>query len=405
MKKKLLAVLLIPAAMTQVIANDQFADFKRQQQQAGTEYIAQQQQEFEQYKKELNEGFKDFKQTYLEESRKYRQQKTEQWGSHKESGPKVWVNYAPNGHVRESVNFETGVVEVEVLANKTDSIAEIKQQAKQAVSALLTTTEKQAFENDIVAQKVEAKLKQHTTVVKTGKPSATRQVIAPLVSAVSQADKEAIARLADDFIASVTTEVIETGVPAEKKIVKLTFKIPENLSAKANRYSTRVQQIAERENIPVSLVFAVIETESNFNPLAKSHVPAYGLMQIVPVSAGKDASKYLFGKAKVLSPSYLYNSDNNIAIGGAYLHILYHRYLSKIDDSTSRLFCTIAAYNTGAGNVARSFIGIANVSKATSKINAMSASEVYKHLRKNLPHDETKKYIKSVATRLTKYQS
>lgn len=398
-------MLLVSVAMTQVIANDEFADYKRQQQQIKQDYVSGQLQAFEQYKKELNAGFEDFKQTYLEESRKYREQITERWGSYKESGPKVWVNYAQNGKVRESVNFETGVVEVEVLADKTASIVEIKQQAKQAVSTLLSTTEKQAFENDVVAQKVEAKLQQHTTVVKTGKPSATRQVMVPLVSVVSQADKEAIASLADDFIASVTTEVIEKEAPAEKKIVKLTFKIPENLSAKANKYSTRVQQIAERENVPVSLVFAVIETESNFNPLAKSHVPAYGLMQIVPVSAGKDASKYLFGKEKVLSPSYLYNSDNNIAIGGAYLHILYHRYLSKIDDSTSRLFCTIAAYNTGAGNVARSFVGVPSVSKATSKINSMSASEVYQHLRKNLPHDETKKYIKRVATRLSKYQS
>ncbi|NOR81031.1 MAG: DUF3393 domain-containing protein, partial [Methyloprofundus sp.] len=388
MKKKLLAMLLVSVAMTPVIANDEFADYKRQQEKIKQDYVSGQVQAFEQYKKELNAGFDDFKQTYLEESRKYREQITERWGSYKESGPKVWVNYAQNGKIRESVNFETGVVEVEVLADKTDSMAEIKQQARQAVSTLLSTTEKQAFENDVVAQKVEEKLQQHTTVVKTGKPSATRQVMLPLVSAVSQADKEAIANLADAFIASVSTEVIEQAVPAEKKIVKLTFKIPENLSAKADKYSTRVQQIAERENIPVSLVFAVIETESNFNPLAKSHVPAYGLMQIVPVSAGKDASKYLFGKEKVLSPSYLYNSDNNIAIGGAYLHILYHRYLSKINDSTSRLFCTIAAYNTGAGNVARSFIGIANVSKATSKINSMSASEVYQHLRKNLPHDE-----------------
>jgi len=239
-------------------------------------------------------------------------------------------------------------------------------------------------------------------VVKTGTPSAQKKVMTPLVSGIHQASKSEVEKLANQFIASA--KVSETKLADQQKVVKLTFKIPEKLSDKAARYSARVQQIATKEDIPVSLVFAVIETESNFNPLAKSHIPAYGLMQIVPVSAGKDASKYLFGKEKVLSPSYLYNSDNNIAIGGAYLHILYHRYLSKIDDSTSRLFCTIAAYNTGAGNVARSFTGSSNINKASEKINTMSANEVYRHLRKNLPHDETKKYIKRVATRLAKYQ-
>jgi len=79
--------------------------------------------------------------------------------------------------------------------------------------------------------------------------------------------------------------------------------------------------------------------------------------------------------------------------------------LRKIDDSTSRLFCTIAAYNTGAGNVAKSFIGSYNLNKAAQKINTLSPVEVYRNLRKNLPHDETKDYIKRVAMRLAKYQN
>ena len=82
-------------------------------------------------------------------------------------------------------------------------------------------------------------------------------------------------------------------------------------------------------------------------------MPAYGLMQIVPESAGKDATQQLFGQPKLLAPSYLYNSDNNIQVGTTYLNILYYRYLRKIENPTSRLYCTIAAYNTGAGNVAK----------------------------------------------------
>ena len=153
------------------------------------------------------------------------------------------------------------------------------------------------------------------------------------------------------------------------------------------------------------IVFAVVESESYFNPMAKSPIPAYGLMQIVPASAGKDATAYLFGKAKILAPSYLYNGNNNIEIGSAYLHILYFNYLDGITDPVSRLYCTIAAYNTGAGNVARAFVGSTNISKATAKINTMSPKEVYARLRKHLPHDETRQYVKNVSVRMQKYQA
>ncbi|BCG64024.1 MAG: membrane-bound lytic murein transglycosylase C [Methyloprofundus sp.] len=400
MNIKLMPVLLLLTAPA--VADNAFDAYKKQQQQAATNYSTTTKQDFEQYKKALDAGFKDLQQTYLQESKRYRAQVTKQWGSFKESDKTTWVNYASNGRVRESVNFETGTVEVEFLAYKTDSAANLKQQAQQSVVNLLTTTEQQAFANDVVAQKVETKIKQHSDVVKTGKPSANTLVMAPLVAKVELTNKPAVTQLANTLVSSATTET--KPINAKQQIVKVSFKIPKKLSAKASKYSARVQQIAKKEKIPEALVYAVIETESNFNPLAKSHIPAYGLMQIVPVSAGKDATKYLFGKTKVLAPSYLYNSNNNIAVGGAYLHILYYSYLRKIEDSTSRLFCTIAAYNTGAGNVAKSFIGSYNINKAITKINKMSASEVYRHLRKHLPHDETKHYIKRVATRMAKYQ-
>jgi len=170
-----------------------------------------------------------------------------------------------------------------------------------------------------------------------------------------------------------------------KKVLAIKFTIPVNVPAKSRLYINTAQKIAKREKLPLPLVMAIMEAESAFNPLAKSSVPAYGLMQIVPVSAGMDASKYLYGKAKILSPSFLYNSDNNIAVGGAYLHILYYNYLKRIDDPTSRLYCVIAAYNTGAANVAKVFIGNSNINRAAGSINKLSPQAVYRKLRKKLP--------------------
>ncbi len=395
--------MLLVMVATQAVAENEFEAY-RAKQQANTEfddYKKTVNQEFSDYKTALEAGFNDFQKTYEQASKQYNQEMTQKWGSSKSSDKKSWVNYEKNGDVRESVDFSTGIVVVEVLANKGDSLATIQAKAQENISKLLLTTEKQAFNNDVVAQKVEEQIKQHKEVVKTGEPSTTTKVMQGLVGNISEPEAT---QQAANFVSKAKVETTELK-DKEKKVVKLTFKIPDNLSAKAAQYSQRIQQIAKKEKIPVALMYAVMETESNFNPRAKSHVPAYGLMQIVPVSAGKDATKYLFGKEKVLAPSYLYNSDKNIEIGGAYLHILYHRYLRKIDDTTSRLFCTIAAYNTGAGNVAKTFIGTYNINKAAKTINTFSASDVYKTLRRQLPHDETRQYIKRVATRLAKYQS
>lgn len=384
-----------------VLNAENFSDFKAQEQKEASRYQENTEREFEQYKLELEVGFKDFQKTYVEESIKYSQKMTKHWGDYKESSKEVWVNYSQDGQTRKSVNFKTGAVEIEILVEKKTSQNKAVKLLQEGVKSLLATTEKQAFENDIVAQKVEKVLKAHPTVVKTAVLSSKEKVMEPLVKSLKTADDLVIEELAKYVTQSAS---VNSRKVKDKKLVSLAFTIPENLFSKVDRYSARVIEVAEKEKVPIALVYAVIETESNFNPRAKSHVPAYGLMQIVPVSAGKDATQYLFGRATILAPSYLYNGNKNIEIGGAYLHILYHRYLKKIEDRTSRLFCTIAAYNTGAGNVAKSFIGTYNINKAIKKINQLSPRDVYRHLRKYLPHDETKDYVQKVARRMAKYQ-
>jgi membrane-bound lytic murein transglycosylase C len=101
---------------------------------------------------------------------------------------------------------------------------------------------------------------------------------------------------------------------------------------------------------------------------------------------------------------YLYNSSNNIEMGSAYLHILYYRYLKKIDNPTSRLYCTIAAYNTGSGNIAYAFTKNHNISQAAKKINKMKPQAVYNHLIAHLKYDEAKNYLKRVSKRVISYK-
>lgn len=201
--------------------------------------------------------------------------------------------------------------------------------------------------------------------------------------------------------------IVTTLTSAANNQRKVTVTIPlraDYLSERAKRYDQAVLDEADRRGLPASLIYAIMETESHFNPRARSHVPAFGLMQLVPKSGGVDAYNYVYGEKKILAPEYFFQPDQNVELGTAYLDLLFRRYLRSITDEQSRLYCTIAAYNTGAGNVAKAFTGKTSIGAAASLINALSAEEVYEHLIENLPYDETRNYLRKVRAAQAKYK-
>ena len=165
---------------------------------------------------------------------------------------------------------------------------------------------------------------------------------------------------------------------------------------KATRYKSFIYDYAQKYSLPPSLVFAIIHAESHFNPLARSQAPAFGLMQIMPHTAGKDASNFIYKTQKILSPSYLYNPKKNVQVGAAYFHILYYRYLKGVTDSKARLYCAIAAYNAGTSSVMKALTGRSSISKAVPNINNMSANDVLRKLLRHMPSAETRDYLSKV---------
>ena len=162
----------------------------------------------------------------------------------------------------------------------------------------------------------------------------------------------------------------------------------------AEKYRTVVAQFAERYQISPSLVFAIIRTESNFNPFAVSSAPAYGLMQLVPTSGGRDAYRKAKGEDKAPSRDYLFDPDNNIELGTAYLNVLTYSQLDDVADLVSREYCVISAYNTGAGNVFKTFSK--DQRTALQQINGLQPSALYERLRSGLPYQETRDYLAKV---------
>lgn len=214
--------------------------------------------------------------------------------------------------------------------------------------------------------------------------------------------KETIAYQVAKQSAKSETEV--TGKDGSKrKIVYINMPlVRDNLSKSAALYKDIVKKYSDRFQIEQPLIYAVIEQESAFNPQATSYVPAYGLMQLVPTSGGIDAYRFVYGVEKVPTRSYLFIPDQNIELGTAYLRILYNMFKNVKDEHCRRL-CVIASYNTGAGNVSRSFIGTTQLNNAYGEINKLNYNQLYQHLTQRLSTSEARNYVKGVTKRREKY--
>jgi membrane-bound lytic murein transglycosylase C len=358
--------------------------------------------EHKQYQQKVNEGLKAYKQAYTEELKAYKKGIVKQWGEYKDPGPSVWVSYDKSGGVRRSVDFQTGEAQVEMLVDKGTGVDQVKTRLTQAVYRLMNTTQKEAYNNDVVANRVEKQLARFGQTVRKAELSDERLFsIQDLVSI--HIDHDGFYKVSSKAWNIAATDV-RASAKADKDIVRISFRVPHSIHEKAMKYAAAVKLAAEKEAISDELIFAIMETESSFNPMAKSHIPAYGLMQIVPHTAGRDSTNYLYGKPKILAPSYLYKPENNIIIGAAYLHILHYKYMRRVKNSESRRYCAIAAYNTGASNVAKAFINRASFNKAVTEINKLTPVQVYDKLRNYLPRKETRKYVEKVSRRMEKYQ-
>ena len=221
---------------------------------------------------------------------------------------------------------------------------------------------------------------------------------------VTPANARSYAREVVDDGLAVTTVKGSDGTPRRVASVQVPL-VPNHVAVRAERFRPLVSKYAGKYGVYPPLVYALIETESSFNPRARSGVPAYGLMQLVPRSGARDAYRYVYKEDRMLPGSYLYDPRNNIELGCAFVHVLDSRYLKAIENPTSRMFCTIAAYNTGAGNVARAFTEGRSVRRAAPIINRLSHDQVYAKLHRDLPYKETRNYIKKVTTRMPQYRA
>ncbi|MBU1903797.1 MAG: membrane-bound lytic murein transglycosylase MltC [Proteobacteria bacterium] len=310
--------------------------------------------------------------------KKFRQTIDSVWGKKdkKESGPKDYVKYTDKYYNRAHINFETGNVTVETLAPDSQQ-AYLK---KAIISTLLTPDDPRQVD-----------LYSDTTPVADGKnrPFLYEQVLDQDGKAIAwqwRANRYA------EYLIKNQLQKVKLG---NKKGLRVTFSlVAKHKQLRAYKYAELVRKYSNKYNVTESLIYGVIKTESSFNPFAVSHAPAYGLMQIVPSTAGRDVFEKIKQRSDQPTPEYLYNPGNNIDTGTAYLKILHEHYLAKIKDNNSRRYSVISAYNGGAGNVFKTFSS--NRDMAVSKINQLSAKQVYQKLHTQHPSQESRHYLYKV---------
>lgn len=306
------------------------------------------------------------------------------WGKKNTQQPtrKKYVKYSNDYQARAIIDFDSSTVRVETIATKnTDTLL-----TQAIVTTLLTSSD--PHKTDIFTSEAP---------ILEGEPFLYQQVL----------DEDGLPIKYQWRANRFAQYLIETKKQKKRSnghlITSVHFDLVEqNAHLRKQKYSEYVLAASKKYQISASLIYGIIETESHFNPYAVSSSNAYGLMQIIPATAGRDVYQRIKKVDGQPSKEILFDPKNNIDIGSAYLNILQNNYLNKINTQKNQHYAMISSYNGGAGNVLRIFNQNRDI--AFSKINKLTSSQFYEILTTKHSREESRRYLEKVTIAEKTYQ-
>jgi len=435
--------IIIPQEESGKYSPDDFANYQKQQMEA-----------FQNYKQSVTAQYEAYEQQEKEAYEKFKEEIEQKWDAFKEPESKVYVEYSEDSNTRQSVDFENGEITIEVIVeeteqedgpktndtdnsnvksnpsnknsqpkNEADSIDKPKKQIPNKIDSnnKKTTSNQNTQKQSSPQQKettkseedseknIKEKLTNALIRIITKKADDNKPLLENQVENNSGQDITAnnIENEAEDIIAKKEISAETYKSKDGKKRTKYTITIPlknNHLAERTKRFEKEILKQAERWKLDPAIVFALMETESAFNPKARSHIPAFGLLQLVPKSGARDAYRYVYKEDKLVTGDYLYEPVNNIELGCAYLSKIRYYYFENIKDDELAYMCSIPAYNTGIGNVSKTLCGKPHTNPAAKVASSMNAQELYNKLTTELEYEEARNYLKKVWKYKEKYK-
>lgn len=137
-------------------------------------------------------------------------------------------------------------------------------------------------------------------------------------------------------------------------------------------WSSIIEAHANKNEVPPELVYSIIRQESSFDPLARSHADAFGLMQLIPEVATLSAKA---NGIAIENPEDLYKPELNIPLGISFLR-------DTLKKWRHRFIPAVASYN-------------ASEKAVMGWLRTRNHGDVLQFIE-DIPYEETRTYVKLV---------
>jgi membrane-bound lytic murein transglycosylase C len=341
----------------------------------------------------------------------------QKWDQALRSTPTSWVDYSSDDEARSVVDFENGTVEVTALVPVGETGSWPATPAAVAALASGPASSSRALAVPVSLRPEVAGVPQ--PLVLAALPAAWAKMLHQFEQVFSQEATSGQPVLANQVVsragqpvdkqtvkAYVQNEVLPGSVVGEKPVqsrdgvarIQVTARVkmaPDHVKKRAQQYQDVVPAYAKQHGLDPRLLYAIIHTESFFNPKAQSPLPTYGLMQLVPRGAARDAYNFLYKDDRVLDDEYLLDPAHNVELGAAYLRLLRKQLFATLDDGDKKNYLLVCAFKWGPENTQSKILRQVRVQDLTD-------TQIFSLLTQRTP-EETSAYLKQVRDRMQLY--